>query len=143
MLYRRVPTGETERLASKEPLDEVAFLYYIRTIPLEVGRTYTFSRYYKDSGNPVTLKVLRREVLRDAGGGPVPVIVVQPIIRTSGLFGQGGEAEVYFTDDERRLLVRMTSKVPVIGRLGLTLTGYTPGRPLTAAELRPNGAAAR
>jgi hypothetical protein len=27
--------------------------------------------------------------------------------------------------------VKMTSRVPVIGRLGLTLTGYTPGRPLS------------
>jgi hypothetical protein len=28
--------------------------------------------------------------------------------------------------------VKMTSKVPVIGRLGLTLTGYSPGERLTA-----------
>jgi hypothetical protein len=28
----------------------------------------------------------------------------------------------------------MTSKVPVIGRLGLTLTGYTPGQRLDGME---------
>lgn len=133
MFYRRLETGNTAPLASREPLDEVGFLYWVRTLPLEVGRTYTFNRYYKESGNPVRLKVLRKETIQGIGGSDIPVIVVQPIIRTSGLFGEGGEAEVYFTDDWRRILVRMTSKVPVIGRLGLTLTSYTPGRRVGSA----------
>lgn len=132
MFYQRRSTGNTAPLASAEPLDEVGFLYWIRTQPLEVGRTYTYDRYYKESGNPVTLKVLRKETVRGEGGADIPVIVVQPVIKTSGLFGEGGEAEVYFTDDWRRILVKMTSKVPVIGRLGLTLKAYTPGRRLAA-----------
>lgn len=127
MEYQRHGTGETGKLATAEPLDEVSFLYFVRTVDLEPGRTYTFNRYYKNSGNPVTLKVLRREVLKGPNGEDVPVVVVQPIIKTSGLFGEGGKAEVYFTDDWRRILVKMTSKVPIIGRLGLTLTGYTAG----------------
>lgn len=136
MFYRRQSTGNTDTLATAEPLDEVSFLYFVRTLPLEVGETYTFHRYYKESGNPVQLKVLRRETIEGLGGAQIPVIVVQPIIRTSGLFGEGGKAEVYFTDDWRRILVKMTSKVPVIGRLGLTLTRYVPGERLTRAEAR-------
>lgn len=134
MFYRRRETGNTAPLASKQPLDEVGFLYWARTLPLEVGKTYTFNRYYKESGNPVRLRVLRKETIKGIGGADIPVIVVQPIIKTSGLFGEGGEAEVYFTDDWRRILVKMTSKVPVIGRLGLTLTRYTPGRQLTGGD---------
>ena len=132
MVFENHDTGEQEELASPEPLDEVSFLYFVRTLPLNPGETYTFDRYYKESGNPVTIKVLRRETMLGADGSQVPVVVVQPIIETSGLFGQGGEAEVYFTDDRRRILVKMTSKVPIIGRLGLTLTGYTPGERLTS-----------
>lgn len=128
MLYQNRATGNTAELASPEPLDEVSFIYFVRTLDLRPGRTYTLHRYYKDSGNPVTLKVLRRETMAGPGGAEIPVVVVQPIIRTSGLFGEGGKAEVYFTDDHRRILVKMTSKVPIIGRLGLLLTGYTPGR---------------
>ena len=134
MFYKRRSTGNTAPLASKEPLDEVGFLYWVRTQPLEVGKTYSYNRYYKESGNPVTLKVLRKETIKGEGGSNIPVIVVQPIIKTSGLFGEGGQAEVYFTDDWRRILVRMTSKVPVIGRLGLTLTSYTAGQRLTAGD---------
>ncbi len=126
MIYVRRSTGSVDTLASAQPLDEVSFLYFVRTLPLEVGDTYTFHRYYKESGNPVRLKVLRREQMDGLNGSKIPVVVVQPIIRTKGLFGEGGQAEVYFTDDWRRILVKMTSKVPVIGRLGLTLTSYTP-----------------
>lgn len=129
--YQRRETGQTDSLASPEPLDEISFLYFVRTLPLEPGETYTFNRYYKRSGNPVTIKVLRREVMEGADGSQVPVVVVQPLIQTSGLFGEGGEAEVYFTDDHRRILVKLTSRVPIIGRLGLTLTGYTAGERLT------------
>lgn len=131
MIFRQRSTGETEPLATSEPLDDVSFLYFVRTLDLKPGRTYTLNRYYKESGNPVTLKVLRREVMLGPNGEDVPVVVVQPLIQTRGLFGEGGKAEVYFTDDDRRILVKMTSRVPIIGRLGLLLTGYTPGRPLT------------
>lgn len=132
MLYERRETGEVDTLASADPLDDVSFLYFVRTLPLEPGQTYTFNRYYKRSGNPVTIRVLRRETMEGADGSQIPVVVVQPIIKTKGLFGEGGEAEVYFTDDRRRILVKMTSRVPIIGRLGLTLTRYSPGERLTS-----------
>lgn len=131
MLYKRMYKDAQSRLATPEPLDEVSFLYFVRTLPLEVGKTYTFNRYFKVSGNPVTLKVLRREMMKASDGSELPVIVVQPVIQTSGLFGEGGKAEVYFTDDSRRILVKLTSEVPMFpGRLGLTLTSYEAGTPL-------------
>ena len=127
-IYRRRATGAVDTLPSTTPQDEVSILYYVRTMPLEVGRTYTLNDYYRRSGNPVKIQVVRKDTLRGMGGTDLPVIVVRPIIKTSGLFGEGGEAELYFTDDWRRILVKMTSKVPVVGRLGLTLKSYKPGR---------------
>jgi hypothetical protein len=134
---RRDREGEGE-LATDEPLDDVSFLYFVRTLPLEVGKTYTFERYYKADGNPVTLQVLRKETVT-VPAGTFETIVVRPIIKTDGLFGEGGEAEVYFTDDEQRLLVMMKSKVPVIGNLSLHLESYTPGEPLREARARKAG----
>jgi hypothetical protein len=37
------------------------------------------------------------------------------------LFGQGGKAEVYLTDDAARTLVMLKSSVPVLGSLSLEL----------------------
>nr|PZN91582.1 MAG: hypothetical protein DIU52_02440 [bacterium] len=134
-IWKRLENGETGELATLEPLDDVSFIYFIRTIPLEVGKTYTFNRYYKDSGNPVIVKVLRKETVT-VPAGTFETVVVQPIIKTKGLFSEGGEAEVYFTDDHRRLVVQMKSKVPVIGSLGLQLESYMPGEKLTSASLK-------
>ena len=119
-------SGERGTLPTSQPLDEVSFLYYVRTLPLEVGETYTLNRYYQEDGNPVRLQVLRRETVT-VPAGTFQTIVVRPIIRTRGLFAEGGEAEVYFSDDDRRILVQMRSRVPVVGSLSLHLTEYRRG----------------
>lgn len=123
--YVRLDNGERGALPTSQPLDEVSFLYFVRTLPLEVGRTYTFHRYFDPDGNPVVLQVLRRDTVR-VPAGTFATIVVRPIIRTRGLFGEGGQAEVYFSDDERRILVQLRSRVPVVGSLSLHLRSYTP-----------------
>ncbi|MGH7481914.1 MAG: DUF3108 domain-containing protein, partial [Longimicrobiales bacterium] len=127
----RSSNDDSGPLVSDKPLDDVSFLYYARRLPLEVGRTYTLNRYWKEDGNPVVLRVIGRERV-SVPAGTFNTIVVQPIIQTDGLFGEGGEARVYFTDDSRHVLVQIKSKVPVIGDLTLKLKGYTPGdRPVT------------
>jgi Protein of unknown function (DUF3108) len=118
--------GKSGQLGSDQPLDDVSFLYYARLLPLEVGQTYVLNRYFSPAGNPVTLKVLRKDTVT-VPAGTFPTIVVQPIIRTKGLFSQGGKAEVYFTDDARRILVLIKSNVPIVGSLDLRLRGYVPG----------------
>lgn len=132
-LYRRTDTGKSAALSTDRPLDDVSFLYYARTLPLRVGETYTLNQYFKDDGNPVVLKVLRRETVT-VPAGTFRTVVVQPIIKTDGLFGQGGEAEVFLSDDDRRILVQLRSRVPVVGSLSLHLREYTPGTPLTAMQ---------
>ena len=125
--FRRTDgSGETGTLPTDQPLDDVSFLYFARTLPLKVGETYTLNQYFKESGNPVVLQVLRRETIR-VPAGTFPTIVVRPIIRTKGLFSQGGEAEVFFSDDARRIVVQMKSKVPVVGNLTLHLQEYRAG----------------
>jgi hypothetical protein len=129
--YKQRGSDEIRTLASNRPLDDVAFLYYARTLPLKVGDTYTIERYFKEDGNPVVLKVLRKETI-EVPAGTFNTIVVQPIIQTDGLFGQGGRAEVFFSDDDRRLLVHLRSRVPVVGSLSLHLRSYEPGTRIAA-----------
>lgn len=105
---------------SEQPLDEIGFLFFIRTLDLEVGKEYTFDNYFKEDGNPVVLKVLRREV-KEVPAGTFRTIVVQPIIQTDGLFSEGGEAEVYLTDDDEKHIIHLRSNIPVMGSLSLNL----------------------
>jgi hypothetical protein len=105
-----------------DPLDDGSFLYFIRTVPLEVGRTYSFNRYFKPDRNPVIIRVLRRERIQ-VPAGAFNTIVIQPIIKTRGIFAEGGQAELWMTDDEDRMMVQMKSRMSV-GSLSLFLRSY-------------------
>ena len=127
--WERTDTGESEKLVTNLPLDDISFIYFARSLPLKVGETYTLDRYFRADRNPVILEVLRKETIQ-VPAGTFDTIVVRPIIKSPGLFGEGGEAEVYFSDDERRLLVRLSSKVPIVGSFSLHLTDIEEGIPL-------------
>ncbi len=89
-----------------DPLDEGALLYYVRTMDLEVGKTYTLNRYFRPDRNPVIVKVLRRETV-DLPAGKFSTIVIQPIIKSKGIFSEGGKAEIWLSDDKDRVMVQM------------------------------------
>ena len=55
-----------------DPLDEGSFIYFMRSIPLEVGKTYEFNRYYHPDRNPVIIKVERRERVTVPAGTSTP-----------------------------------------------------------------------
>ncbi|MFI5227701.1 MAG: DUF3108 domain-containing protein [Gemmatimonadales bacterium] len=92
------------------PLDEGSFIYFLRSIPLEVGKTYEFNRYYHQDRNPVVIKVERREHIM-VPAGDFDAIVVRPIIKSRGLFSEGGEAEVWFAADSSCALLRLRFKL--------------------------------
>ena len=108
-----------------EPLDEGALLYYLRTFPLNVGDRYSLDRYFRPDRNPVRLEVLRRERI-EVPAGTFETIVIRPTIKTSGIFSENGHAEVWVTDDERHLMVRMSAKLS-FGTLSLSLREITSG----------------
>lgn len=140
--WERQDNDEFGDLGSQIPLDDIAFIYYIRTLPLEVGDVYTLDRYFKDDGNPVIIQVVRKD-RRETDAGTFNTVVVKPVIRTDGLFGQGGDAELHFSDDDRRILVYMKSNIPKFpGSLTLHLRSIQEGVPLHP-DSRAQVAAAR
>jgi hypothetical protein len=113
-----VRNGE-EKESVEKPLDEGSFIYFMRSVPLEVGKTYSFNRYYQPDKNPVIIKVDRLEHIK-VPAGEFDAIVLKPIIKSKGLFGENGQAEVWFSADSSRTLLRLKSKLPV-GTLYLEL----------------------
>ena len=121
----RPDEGKTDVPMPEDALDEISFLYLVRTLPLEPGRTFRFERYFEEDGNPVELEVLRRERVR-VPAGRFETVVVRPTIRAGGLFGEEGRAEVYLTDDDRRVVVKIESRMKA-GRANFLLTDYRAG----------------
>jgi hypothetical protein len=116
------------------PLDDGSFMYFVRTIPLEVGKEYSFDRYFRPDRNPVRIQVLRKERIK-VPAGEFETIVVRPIIKARGVFSENGRAEVWLTDDDRRIMVQMKSHMK-LGSLSLYLRSYTPGKPDSASLVR-------
>ena len=120
----RTKQKTTLRKTVDDPLDEGAFLYFIRTIPLVVGQSYDFHRYFIPDRNPVRIRVLRKERVT-VPAGTFNAVVIQPVIKTRGIFSEKGQAEVWLSDDSSRILLQIKSKLS-FGSLNLYLTSYTP-----------------
>ena len=80
--------------------DELSMLYFLRSKQLAVGKTYFFPLIAKGKVQKVTLTVERREKVKNKKLGVVETLVLQT--STGGRF--------WFTDDERRLLVKAATK---------------------------------
>lgn len=113
-----------EEKSVSNPLDDGSFLYFIRTIPLVVGETYDFNRYFRPDRNPVRIKVLRKEKVR-VPAGSFDAIVIQPVIKTKGIFSENGHAEIWLSDDDRHVMLQLKSRLS-FGSLNLYLKRYYP-----------------
>lgn len=122
----RTRQANTTHKTVSEPLDEGAFLYFVRTVPLKVGETYDFNRYFIPDRNPVRVTVLRKERVT-VPAGTFNAIVVKPVIKTKGIFSEKGQAEVWLSDDSTRMLLQVKSKLS-FGSLNLYLKSYTPAK---------------
>jgi len=111
--------GKAEKPSVKYPLDDGSFLYFLRTITLEVGATYEFERYFVPDRNPVRLDVLRTEPI-EVPAGRFDALVIRPTIKAKGVFSESGRAQVWISNDENHLLLQMTSHLK-FGTLSLHL----------------------
>ncbi len=95
-----------------DPLDDAAFFYFVRVTDLQVGRKYTYNRYFRRDKNPVTIEVIKREKMELPDGREVDCLVLHPVIETKGMFSKRSDTRIWLTDDARRLPVQIRSKFP-------------------------------
>ncbi|HET7631227.1 MAG TPA: DUF3108 domain-containing protein [Gemmatimonadaceae bacterium] len=127
-----VENGKDTSITVASPLDDESFIYFVRTVPLTVGAHYEWNRYFKADRNPVIVDVVRREEV-EVPAGKFMCVVLKPTIKANGLFSEGGHAEIWISDDDRRILVQMKSGLS-FGSLNLYLKEYVPGGPAAAAD---------
>jgi len=119
-----IEDDKPEKPSVDQPLDDGSFLYFIRTVPLEVGKTYQFDRYFRPDRNPVKITVLRKERIK-VPAGEFDAVVIRPSIKSKGIFSENGQAEVWLSDDDRHIMLQMKSKLS-FGSLNLYLKSYRP-----------------
>lgn len=117
------------------PVDEASIMYLIRTLSLPVGLDTSLHNYFQPDGNPIRIRVLGRERIT-VPAGEFDAIVIQPQIKTKGIFSEGGQAKVWLSDDDRHIILQMKSKVPgfPLGSLNLYLKSYRPASTPSATK---------
>jgi hypothetical protein len=103
----------------EEPLDDASFFFFARTVPFELGQTYTFARYFIADRNPVTMRVLGRQTI-GVPAGRFDAIAVRPIFKSRGMFSEGGEAVIWFSTDSTHIPLRIRTSM-ILGTLDISL----------------------
>lgn len=106
--------GDKGTSLSDSPLDELSFMYFIRTLPMTPGATYSFDRHFDSTRNPVSVSVIRREVI-PTPIGELHVVRLEMRVRDPGHYEGEGVIRIHLSDDPCRLPVRIESTMPVVG----------------------------
>lgn len=108
---------------SLDTQDILSSLYYVRMMDLEVGRSVYIENHADKKNYPLEIRVLGKDRI-EVPAGRFDCIVVEPIMRATGLFRHKGSLKVWLTDDALHLPVKMASKV-IIGSVTAVLTDVT------------------
>jgi hypothetical protein len=112
--------GKTGTSLDGQPLDELSFIYFIRTLPMTPGAKYRFDRHFDSARNPVSISVIRREVI-PTPMGELKVFLVEMRVHDPSHYKSEGLIRIHITDDDCRIPVRIESSMPVIGTAVLTI----------------------
>jgi hypothetical protein len=86
--------------------------FYIRTFHLEPGKKIQFRIGHEGKNILMTADVLRRETLTTKLG-ELKTVVISPHIEIDGVFKPMGDVLFWLTDDDRKFIVRIESKIKI------------------------------
>jgi hypothetical protein len=116
--------GRNGESPTNAPLDELSFMYFIRTLALDADSTYHFDRHFEAGRNPASVRVVRRETVT-TGAGEFRTVLVELRVRDPRRYRGVGVIRINLSDDARRLPVRIESTMPIVGNAVLALESYT------------------
>ncbi len=100
---------DTTMTTVADPLDDAAFLYWVRTIPFDVGKRYEYRRYFRPDHNPVIIHVLKRERVHVAGKKWNAFVVRPSIPNARGIFAEKSDTRMWISDDEYHVVLAIVS----------------------------------
>lgn len=112
--------GAAGQSPTDAPLDELSFIYFLRTLPLAGDSVWRYDRHFDAARNPTTLRVVGRRTVTTPMG-EMRTIEIEMRVRDPRRYKGDGLIRFDLSDDARRLPVRIESSMPVLGRTVLTL----------------------
>lgn len=112
--------GTTGDSPSGSSLDELSFIFFIRTLPLTGGSSFRFDRHFDVARNPVIVNVIRREITATPIG-ELHTVLVEMRVRDPKHYEGEGIIRINLTDDQCRLPARIESTMPIVGKAIMTI----------------------
>lgn len=102
--------------------DSLSSIYYLRTKELIVGKSVMIDVFDSKKLWQVEVQVLGKEKI-ETPVGSFNTVQVKPILKFEGIFQRKGDVYIWLTDDNRKMPVRMRSKIK-IGSISADLIEY-------------------
>ena len=104
-----------------------SIIYYLRVFKWEVGKTNSSHVAHDDENLVFKATAIRKEKVK-TDIGEFDALVIRPEIELKGFFRSIGENLIWISDDDRRLVLRIESKIK-IGSLVSEVVEVMPGVP--------------
>jgi hypothetical protein len=92
--------------------DALSSFYLTRFEALPIGGRVAFEYHASRKTAVMEVLVLRREQVKTPAGR-FDCVVIEPLLKAGGIFKNNGRLRIWLTDDERRMPVKMESKVAI------------------------------
>lgn len=105
--------------------DIVSALYYVRTFDfstIKKDSIIELKNFFKDSTYTLGVKYLGKQIV-EVEAGKFKTLVIEPMVVEGGLFKSEGKILVWLSDDDRKIPVKVATKI-IIGYVGAELTSY-------------------
>ena len=117
--------GRTGKSPTAQPLDELSFIYWLRTLSLAPEDTLTLERHFDPQRNPTVIRSLGRGHV-ETPMGPFATRDVEMRVRDARNYKGEGVIRFSFSDDACRRPVRIESTIPEAGTVVMTLASAVP-----------------
>lgn len=125
--------GRVGESPTTQPLDELSFIYFLRTMTLDADTIDSVVRHYDRDRNPVVVRVLGRDTIRTKAG-TFATVKVEMRVKDPQRYGGEGVIRIHLSDDAFRYPVRIESTVPMLGRMVMTLDSIATHSPSIAGQ---------
>jgi hypothetical protein len=112
--------GDAGESPTSAPLDELSFIYFVRTLSLSSDSTLRFDRHFDAERSPTLIRLLGREQVSTPAGS-FNTVIVEMRVRDPEHYKGEGTIRFSLSDDRCHVPVRIESNIPDAGTVVLTL----------------------
>lgn len=104
-------------------MDVLSGFFLLRTFSMDTNKSLFIDIFDSDKFANVEIKILKEETVETSSGKEINALLIKPELATEGLFKRKGDIFIWLSNDERKLPLKIETKVSV-GKIRAELKEY-------------------